>query len=382
MALNVAAACIFAVGAIFHVDQMFLMALALVLLPLASWIIGRILSGGVVCTRYLSGLCAAGDVVPVKMTITSTVRLPRPALRISDMLPRRLRPVGESALLLLDLHPGETREATYWVQPERRGRYTLGPTRVETWDLLGFASFVQITGDTAELVVYPTPLPLRRLFWENAAPGGAYSRTAATRRGSGMDFHGVREYQPGDELRHVHWRTTARTGQLAVAEYEQGTHRDAVVVLDLSLQAYANAGRVGEELLEMAVTLAASVCAFLARRGEPVRLLTPRDISDPTPPSVGAAVLPRILEVLVDAEADSSLSLAETLMEAQRLTMGQATLVCITPMPQDYALTTTLSNLAAHGVPITGLALGEHDGLFRFWRTVRRGDDLIQILEG
>ena len=78
-------------------------------------------------------------------------------------------------------------------------------------------------------------------------------------RGDGDDFYGVREYAPGDELRRVHWRTTARTGTLAVAEYAQGVTLDVTVALDLFQDAYKGTGSEEHSALETAVTLAATL---------------------------------------------------------------------------------------------------------------------------
>ena len=202
-------------------------------------------------------------------------------------------------------------------------------------------------------------------------------------RGSGMEFHGVREYQPGDELRHVHWRTTARTGTLSVAEYAQGASHDTVIALDLNRTAYARLGAGAEDALEAAVTLAVSLCDFLLRQGHAVRLLTPGDADDPAPPAAGSAQMPRILEVLVRAEADAALSLAETLTRGRlRLARGTA-LVCITPAADDPALLGALEDFTAQGASVLGLALlGDSPRpVPDFARPVRRGDDLRRILE-
>ena len=291
------------------------------------------------------------------VTLTNTGRLPKMYLRVSDRLPRRLHTVGERAPMLLQLRPGETREVTYSLEAERRGVYQIGPAQVETTDPLGFYAFTQRVGGQSELAVYPAPLPLRRVFFAEAAAPGWRGQEAAQVRGSGTDFHGVREYQPGDELRHVHWRTTARTGTLSVAEYEQGASRDTVIALDLSRAAYARLGAGAEDALEAAVTMAVSLSDFLLRQGHAVRLLTPGDADDPAPPAAGRAQMPRILDALVRAEADSPLSLAETLTRGRlRLARG-TTLLYITPAADDPALASALDDFTAQGAQVFGLAL-------------------------
>ena len=387
VALNVAAIFIAFVGVIFHVDQMYLMAAALFLLPRASWLVGRVLRDGLTGVRRSPTLCGVGETIPVTLTLTNTGRLPKLYLRAGDRLPRRLHLAGERPPLILQLRPGESREVTYSLEAERRGVYQVGPTLVETTDPLGFYGFVQRVGGQSELAVYPTPLPLRRVFLEESAAPGWRGQEAAQVRGSGTDFHGVREYQAGDELRHVHWRTTARTGVLSVAEYAQGASRDAVIALDLSRAAFEGAG--ADDTLEMAVTLAVSLCDFLLRHGHAVRLLMPSNVDDPAPPVVGPAQMPRILEALVRAEADSPLSLAETLTRGFLRTVPGTTLVYITPAAGDPALAAALQDRAAQGARLFGLALpGPGDrtktegGLPGMVRSVRRGDDLQRVLEG
>jgi uncharacterized protein (DUF58 family) len=347
---------ILTVGSIIHVDQMYLMATVLALLPVAIWASGRILAGGIICARSLPALCASGEVVPVTLVVTNIARLPCSSVRLADTLPQGLRAVGTDSLLLLNLSPQESREVIYGIAP-------------------------------SELVVYPAPLPLRRVYWEETAAAGGYNQETAQQRGNGMEFHGVREYQPGDELRHVHWRTTARRGTLFVAEFAQGANRDTVIVLDLCRASYADTGVGAESALEAAVILAASAAAYLLRRGHTVRLLTPQNWNEIGAPSSGPTALPRILESLVDAEADSSISLAEMLTRTRQVTSA-ATLVCITPNAAHPALAHALPQ----NIPIFGLALdpfvtrpryAELDAdLPGLWRLVSRQADLTKVLEG
>ena len=393
--LDLAATFIAIVALLFHVDQMYLMAAALFLLPRTSWLIGWAGSGGVRCERSLPPLCGVGQTVPVTLTVTNTGRLSKRYLRAADRLPRRLRPVGERAPLILHLRPGESREVTYFLEPERRGHYLVGPALVETTDPLGFYVFPQRAGATSEVAAHPTPLPLRRVFFEGAGAPGWQSRSSAQTRGLNTEFQGVREYQPGDELRHVHWRTTARTGTLSVAEYERGASRDAVIALDLSRSAYADTGEDREGALEYAVLLAASLSDFLLRRGYAVRLLTPAGDGAVGPPARSPQES-RILGTLVSVEADSPLTLAETLAHS-RLPLSPGTaLVYITPDAGDPPLAAALQGWAARGAQVYGLALQADS--FRpvphgrsappgqplpdWARPVRQGDDLVRILEG
>ena len=109
-------------------------------------------------------------------------------------------------------------------------------------------------------------------------------------------FMGVREYGPGDELRRVHWRTTARTGKLAVTEYTQGVTLDVTLALDLCESAYKGTGTDDHSALETAVTLTATLLADLLQHGHAVRLVTAGEIGGPAARS--ADDLPLFLERL------------------------------------------------------------------------------------
>src|SRR5437016_13423600 len=92
-------------------------------------------------------------------------------------------------------------------------------------------------------------------------------------RGEGSEFYGIREYHPGDPLRRVHWRSSARMGRLAVVEYEHDVSVDLTLVLDA--RRGSDVGFGSETALEMAVTVAASLARLVLERGNRCRLAIP-----------------------------------------------------------------------------------------------------------
>jgi uncharacterized protein (DUF58 family) len=387
-AISVAALFIFVVGAIFHIDQMFLMALALALLPGVVWVVGRALAGGVTCARALPSLGAAGDVVPVTVALTNSARLTRPIVFVTDSVPPRLPFRRGHRLLVLNLRPGETRQVTYRQELPRRGRYQWEMVQIETPDPLGFFEFSSRCAVGSLLDVYPKPVPLQRVFWEIAAGVGGGDLESARRRGAGLDFQGVREYQPGDELRHVHWRTTARTGALSVAEYAQGASLDTMIVLDLNRAAYARLGPDAEDVLECAVTLAASACAHLARRGSSVRLFLPNE-EDPWQDERSQKLM-GMLERLVPVEANSDVELSGLLSHAFQCSADGQAIVCITPsglsadgiLPEMDWPASRRTRLYAMQVRPRRARSAISGVLGRRVRIVHVDDDLAQALEG
>ena len=332
----------------------------------------------------------------ITLNITAVGALPKFFLRVRDRLPRWLRGVGDGPLLILQLKPGESQAVTYHLEPEKRGVYGLGPVQIVTTDPLGFYAYTQEVLCAGELLVYPAVLPVRQLFLEGGGAWGRENQDEGAMRGDGLDFHGVREYQTGDDLRRVHWRTTARTGKLAVMEYTQGMTSDVLLALDLNRDAYADTGEGPESALEYAVKIAAAVAAYLLAHGYAVRLLLPGQAAPPLALS-HADEMPPLLEALARAGADASQTLADALRENMVQVAGGKTLVFITPAEIDAALGAVLEDCRVLGANAFGFHLdgasfrtpsqaGDGNDPARTTvapvQRVRRGDDLAQAIEG
>jgi uncharacterized protein (DUF58 family) len=395
--LYVAGLFLLVVAALFHQEEhLYLMAAALFLIPTVANLVGRLFIGGLTCERGAPPPCSVGERVTVTLQVTAVGMLPVFFLRVQDRLPRWMRLVGEGAPLILQLRPGESRAVTYMLEPEKRGVFALGPVLVVTTDPFGFYSYTQSLPCTEEILVYPSVIPLKQLFVDGGGAWGRENREEGGMRGDGLDFHGVRPYRTGDALRRVHWRTTARTGKLAVMEYTQGMTGDVLLALDLNRDAYSGTGEGPESALEYAVQVAAAVGAYLLQQGHAVRLLMARE-SEPSPALQRAEDIPRLLDMLAQAEADSPQKLSGLLQESQFESADGRTLIFITPDASDPTLAPVLEDCRALGAGMFGFFL---DGLsFRdrgrsepdllpAWATVApvqrigRGDDLQEMIEG
>lgn len=153
----------------------------------------------------------------------------------------------------------------------RRGLHHLPPLVLGTRLPLGLVMARRSVGTGAEILVLPARGHLRRrareLLDAHVGSGGL------AQRHEGEDLAHLRPYRPGDHPRSVHWRATARTGRLVVAERETPQHRDVTVVLDLTA-----AG------LERRVVLAATVLHHVVERGrQPYLHLGPDIVAGPLP---------------------------------------------------------------------------------------------------
>lgn len=164
------------------------------------------------------------------------------------------------------LAPGASVRATYRLPTERRSVIDIGPLVVARQDPFGIWRTAQRLGSVERLWVHPIVHPLQ------AVPTGrTRSIDGPDRDGiphGSITFHALREYVPGDDLRHVHWRSTARTGTLMVREHVDTSLPQVTLVLDTSIESYT------EDEFEQAVEVAASLVAMITSSRLPLRLTT------------------------------------------------------------------------------------------------------------
>ncbi|MCP9988391.1 DUF58 domain-containing protein [Streptomyces sudanensis] len=212
---------------------------------------------------------AAGAEARVRLRMDNVSRVPTGLLMLQDHVPYVLGP--RPRFVLDRVEPGGKREVSYRVRSDLRGRYPLGPLQLRLSDPFGMCELTRSFGAHDTLTVLPRtePLPAVRLTGE--APGHGDGRHGAP-SGVGEDDVIPREYRYGDDLRRVHWRSTARYGELMVRREEQPRRARGTVLLDTRARAYGS--DEPDPSFEWAVSGAASVVTHLLERGYAVRLLT------------------------------------------------------------------------------------------------------------
>jgi uncharacterized protein (DUF58 family) len=307
--LAVSTAFILIVATLLNISELYSMAGMLAALPLVCYFVGRRQNGGLSAERRLETVGSPGRPVPVAVTLKNQDPWPKRHLLVQDRLPEWLERDGDARPILAPLGPSGVETVTYHLRPEKRGCYQVGPLEVTATDPLGIFHFRQELSGTTELLVYPSTVDLPWMFPPGGSPFGISSLHTAEMRGQGSEFFGIREYQPGDPLRRVHWRTSARTGRLAVVEYEHDVSVDLTVVLDA--RRGSEVGQGAETTLEMASTVAASLARMVLERGNRCRLVIP-GVSVPRPgDDRGVEALQAILEALARVQADQTATPAE-----------------------------------------------------------------------
>jgi uncharacterized protein (DUF58 family) len=253
-----------------------------------------------------------GDDAEVLLEVTNADRHAGGLWVLSEQLPPELGP--SPRFVVERLGSGESVALPYRVHGARRGQHTLGPMKLRLVDPFGLVVRSTAGADTVPLVVVPRVRPLG-----SGGPAGGQGGGGEGARRSiavhGEDDVSVRAYRDGDDLRKVHWRMTARTGELMVRLEERPWRSQATLFLDTRTRAHLLANRPLEGLagppgdplpppdsLEWLVEAAASIGTSLADRGAVLRAVT--DVTELLPTAGrGGLVAGELLDRLAGVRA-------------------------------------------------------------------------------
>jgi uncharacterized protein (DUF58 family) len=226
--------------------------------------------GQLSCVRRLDpGRVAVGEPIAVTTRVENVARPSTGTLVAEDLIPH---PLGSGPQFALDeIAAGAHRELTYQIRSGTRGRFTIGPLRARVADAFGLVEITWPVGATSPLVVTPQIFSLPRATaasgWLGEGGGGMRAISA-----DGGDYAAPRHYRDGDGQHRVHWKSTARHGELMVRREERQLRNSASVFLDTRSFAHAGSGRAST--FEYAVSAAASIAAHLSGEGHRTRLVT------------------------------------------------------------------------------------------------------------
>jgi uncharacterized protein (DUF58 family) len=228
----------------------------------------------------------------------------------------------------------------------RRGLYNWGPVRIVSSDPFGLFRRVREVGGQQQILVYPPVVDLPHF---QAPPANLPGEGRFRRRTHYVtpNASGVRQYAPGDAYSRIHWRTTARTGELMVKTFELDPASDIWVILDMERR--VNAGSGEESTEEYAVRIGASIARHYLVQNRSVGLMTfGRDLRA-LEPERGQQQMTRVLETLATVQAVGDAPLGNLLMEEQRRFGRHTTLVVVTSATDDLWLT-AIQSLTQRGV--------------------------------
>ena len=299
-----------------------------------------------------------GETVPVDVEVHNRSWLPVLWLRLHDTVPADLMP-GAVFRRVISLLPRERVRLSYGLVGRRRGYYRVGPLVAMGGDLIGSASYENRHVDDDYVIVYPKIVALTDLGLPSQSPFG----TLASRERLFEDptrIRGVRDYQAGDSLRRMDWKTSARVGRLQVRRYEPAIALETAVFLNLDGAEYTQTYR--RRATELGIVIAASVAVHLVEKRQAVGLFTngrdPLAESYNSPPSLplrkGREHLMNLLDLLACIELaaeDEPLPFLD-LLNRRSLGLPWGSTVVIITAQEAEGLMSTLLALRRRGLAI------------------------------
>ena len=226
-----------------------------------------------------------GETATMEVEVKNLGRLSVPWLIVEDSLsrdalvqiPRRLKAEGPR-LMLTRLAPGETASLKHQVTFLMRGYYQLGPLLLETGDVFGLHRRFRVATEPHFALVLPKVLPLQGYNLASRRPIGEI-RVVHRLFEDPTRLADIRPYQPGDPLNRIHWRSTARTGQIHSRVYESSRVAGAIFLLDFHELSYQGNGAVASA--ELAIITVASLAHAVFLMGQQIGLASNgRDAAD------------------------------------------------------------------------------------------------------
>jgi uncharacterized protein (DUF58 family) len=246
----------------------------------------------------------------------------------------------------------------------KRGYYPLGPTVISSGDIFGLYSRSLKTAMEDHVIVYPRIFPVGRLPIPSQQPLGE-SRSEYRVFQDPTRPIGVRDYQHGDSLRHVHWKASARLQALQVKIFEPTT--TFKVALFLSVDSFTANGSFNEDAFELGISVAASLAHHVVEQGSPAGVfVNTRGVDSDQPvslvPSGSRDQLTSILEALAKVTASSSGPFEHFLENEQKVLHAGTTVALIFANPPE-TLPLLLHSLKENGFKLLLFVIGEGEAL-------------------
>jgi len=368
------------VSLILHQVPLFLVSLLFFMAGWISRLWGRYCLSRVEYQRRLSAnRVFFGEDVQLEIEVVNRKILPLPWIQIDDELPEAVTlskgkssPSPEASPVLLtdrilltnflSLNWYHKVKRRYQMHCLQRGYFAFGPARIRSGDLFGFFRRDTEVQTVDYLMVYPKILPLDKLGIASTQPLGDI-RTRNYLFQDPILTIGVRDYHHGDSLKRIHWKSTARLGQLQTKVYEPTTTVDMGIFLDVRTTETQHWGHIVPQLFELAIIVAASIAYYATTNGHRVGLYSNGNLYySPEliriPPSQHADQMRLILESLARIMPAEVTPLAGLIVDEGRNLSWGSSLVVISAAPTD-ALLATLLNMKRAGRRVALVIVGD-----------------------
>ena len=248
-------------------------------------------------------------------------------LQLALDLPPGLEPTGKGCSIKLRPKPGDPLSVTFEATPKRWGVYRLPPLTVTAQDPLSLFTFTGTAGDRQRVRVYPSWGRLRRLVPPLRTQVYAGNRTAR-QHGEGLEFADIRAFVPGDRVRRINWRVTARTGVPFINDFHMERNADVIIFVD----SFTEMGVGHDSLLSLTVRAATSIAEGHLRERDRVGVIGFGGLLRWLLPGMGTQHLYRVVETLLDTEVVASYAWRAIDVIPARVLPPAATVIALSPL--------------------------------------------------
>lgn len=269
---------------------------------------------------------------------------------VSIKLPEETEVVIGRTIFPVSLRPGKRQAFTYELRFPRRGHYEIGPIKLswKDWSLLGSGS--TSIDEIGSIRVMPFIYPLDRCPLRPKLVRMPLGNLTSRLFGPGAEFHSLREYVPGDELRRVNWKASARSEMILVNENLTERSGDVTIVLDA--RASTGTSRRSDPLVDHEVNAAVSLAAYYLRQRDRVGLLVMGEFLDVVRPGYGKRQFLRIVDRLLEVRRKGQRSSLTINLALQRYFPANSLLLIVSPL-DDRGLVENIKRLVQQGHVVT-----------------------------
>jgi len=287
----------------------------------------------------------------VELEVTVSARRPVAWLDVEVRLPPGLAERRRSGDGPASLRAGATRTYRRRLACQRWGGRLVGHVTMRARDPLGLFTYRDETRQLLPLRVYPRPEAVRRML--RPAETQAFAGNEVSRlKGDGIEFADIRPFEPGDRVRRINWRASARRGQLHVNEMRPERNSDVVIFLDT----FTDLPAPGGTSLEMTVRAAAALVDGYLRRRDRVGLVGFGGTLRWLRPAMGERQLYRLVDALIDTQVVVSYAWKGLEVIPSRTLPPKSLVVAFTPLLDERSLGALL-DLRARGYDLSVIEL-------------------------
>lgn len=298
-------------------------------------------------------------------------------VELLDVLPPEVALVRGTNHLIASLAPEERVELVYTVRPLLKGDLEIGPLRIRSTDVLGLSAEDAVAAAPSSLVAAPAIESVERTSLGPRRTRPWFGHVTSRQIGAGSEFWGIREYVPGDEVRRINWKASARFGRLYSNEYQGERSGDVIIVLDARRESAV--GSPTDNAVEIGVRAALGVAQHVLDSKNRVGLIVQRDVLDWVPPAFGRKQLYRILDHLIHVRAAGEWPFGFVTWILTRYFPRDALVVLISPLT-DRASLEAVINLSAHGYDVAIISPSPLEIERRFLPASREQETAYRIL--